>query len=183
MLQPLDVAYFRPLKASWKRVLEEWKLKTVFPRMLKTPVEVLGNREMNNILAGFKACGLVPFNPDAVIAKVKRKEPTTPEAGNKAETSMTVVLLDYLHLLKTGADNVPKRGKRLSIAAGKSIGSEDLEEENQRSCKQSRTRKRQTSDSEDEEGADDLETLEVEEQNINIGDYEIGEFRCANQHF
>lgn len=66
-------------------VLEEWKLKnrgilpkTVFPRMLKSAVGGLGDREINNILAGFKACGLVPFNPDAVLAKIARKEPTTP---------------------------------------------------------------------------------------------------------
>lgn len=173
MLQPLDVAYFRPLKASWKRVLEEWKLKnrgvlpkTVFPRMLKTAVEGLGNREMNNILAGFKACGLVPFNPDAVLAKIKRKEPATQEAGNNSETSMTSALVDYLHQLKTGPSDAPKRGKRLNIAAGKSIGTEDLEEENLRSCKQSKTRMRQISDSDEE---DDLQTLETED------DYEIGE--------
>uniref|UniRef100_A0A1Y1K537 DDE-1 domain-containing protein n=2 Tax=Photinus pyralis TaxID=7054 RepID=A0A1Y1K537_PHOPY len=179
MLQPLDVAYFRPLKASWKRVLEEWKLKnrgvlpkTVFPRMLKSAVEGLGEREMNNILAGFKACGLVPFNPDAVLAKIARKEPTTPEERNRAETSMTSALVDYLHQLKTGPSDAPKRGKRLNIAAGKSIGTKDLEEENPRSCKQSKTRKRQISDSEDE---NDLQTLEVEEQSVNIDDYEIGE--------
>lgn len=179
MLQPLDVAYFRPLKASWKRALEEWKLKnrgvlpkTIFPRMLKTTVEGLGDREMNNILAGFRACGLVPFNPDAVLAKIKRKEPTTPEEGNVAETSMTAVLVDYLHELKTGPNDAPKQGKRLNIAAGKSIGTEDLEKENQSSCKQPKTRKRQISDSEEE---DDLQTLEAEEQHINTNDYEIGE--------
>lgn len=179
MLQPLDVAYFRPLKASWKRALEEWKLKnrgvlpkTIFPRMLKTTVEALGDREMNNILAGFRACGLVPFNPDAVLAKIKRKEPITPEEGNAAETSMTAVLVDYLHELKTGPNDAPKRGKRLNIAAGKSIGTEDLEKENQSNCKQPKARTRQISDSEEE---DDLQTLEAEEPHINTNDYESGE--------
>lgn len=90
MLQPLDGAYFFLLKASWKRTLEELTLKNkevlskgVFPSMLKTEVEVLGDLEMNNILAGFKACGLVSLNHDAVLAKIKRKESTTPKARNK----------------------------------------------------------------------------------------------------
>lgn len=60
----------------------------------------------------------------------------------------------------------------MNIASDKSKGTEDLEEENERSCKQSKTRERQISDSEDE---DELQTLEAEEQNINTDDYEIGE--------
>ncbi|KAJ8913064.1 hypothetical protein NQ315_006565 [Exocentrus adspersus] len=76
MLQPLDVAYFRPLKGAWRKTLEEWKLKnkgvipkTVFPTLLKKAVESLGDREGDNARAGFKACGIVPFNPEVVLKK------------------------------------------------------------------------------------------------------------------
>jgi len=46
LTQPLDVAFFRPLKILWRKILEEWKQtasgskaasvpKDVFPRLLK----------------------------------------------------------------------------------------------------------------------------------------------------
>lgn len=49
--------------------------KTVFqfPRLFKTTVEDLGIRENNNILAGFRACDLVLFNPQAVLGSIVRK--------------------------------------------------------------------------------------------------------------
>lgn len=186
MLQPLDVAYFRPLKASWKRTLEEWKLKnrgvlpkTLFPRMLKTAVDGLGDRENNNILAGFKACGLVPFNPDAVLKKITRKEPDTRQ---QEQTSMNETFIDYLHHLKTGPTDVPKRGKRLDIAAGKSVGTEDLTQTNGKSCNRPKRRKKQTSDSEPE----DVETLEVEEEmeekNFHKDDHELGESSAQKEN-
>ncbi|KAG5878381.1 hypothetical protein JTB14_020617 [Gonioctena quinquepunctata] len=55
LLQPLDVAYFRPLKAAWKKVLETWKLrnrgvlpKTLFSKLLKEAVESVGLKSQAN---------------------------------------------------------------------------------------------------------------------------------------
>lgn len=45
LTQPLDVAFFRPLKIHWRKILEDWKVgegkeeisipKDKFPRLLK----------------------------------------------------------------------------------------------------------------------------------------------------
>ncbi|KAJ8917940.1 hypothetical protein NQ315_002635 [Exocentrus adspersus] len=174
MLQPLDVAYFRPLKGAWRKTLEEWKLKnkgvipkTVFPTLLKKAVESLGDREGDNARAGFKACGIVPFNPEVVLKKIKTVD-------NASESSMTQVLVEHLHQLKTGPNEAPKRGKKVSIAAGKSITSADFNQGKEN--KRPKGRKRQISISDEDEEFIDLEALETEQENLEINedDYEIG---------
>lgn len=79
-------------------------------------------------------------------------------------TTMTAVLVDYSYQLRIGSNDASKRGKRLRRTVGKSISTDDLEEQ---SFKQLKMR---ISDSEEEE-----DLLEVEEQSINTDDYEIGE--------
>lgn len=64
------------------------------------------------------------------------------QAGNEKETSMTAVLVDDLHQLRIVPNDAEMRGKRLRITVGKSIGTDDLEEESQTSCKQLKMRKR-----------------------------------------
>ncbi|KAG5876799.1 hypothetical protein JTB14_014129 [Gonioctena quinquepunctata] len=124
LLQPLDVAYFRPLKAAWKKVLETWKLrnrgvlpKTSFPKLLKKAVESVGLKSQANSIAGFKACGIVPFNPDAVLKKIPRKA-----VDETLETSWKGALVDHLEQLRTGPTKTVKRGKKLNVPPGKSKG-------------------------------------------------------------
>lgn len=87
ILQPLDVGLFHPFKEIWKRVVPQWKIennvmrlrKEQFPSVLKIALEALTN-ESEIVKAAFKACGLVPFNPDAVEYNVlnkskKKKDP------------------------------------------------------------------------------------------------------------
>ncbi|CAB3255471.1 unnamed protein product [Arctia plantaginis] len=67
LTQPLDVAFFRPLKMAWRNLLLDWKKtdgrtqaslpKNIFPSLLK---KLMNNIECNvakNILAGFDKCG------------------------------------------------------------------------------------------------------------------------------
>lgn len=71
ILQPLDVAVFKPLKQSWLRAVDDWKmenpnnhLKTEnFAPMLQRSMLALDN---SIIKSGFKACGLYPFDANAV---------------------------------------------------------------------------------------------------------------------
>lgn len=71
VLQPLDVAFFFPLKCGWKSVLKEWKrqqkfevdvqihhIPTVMDRLLKNETFV------KDLINGFRACSLVPFDAD-----------------------------------------------------------------------------------------------------------------------
>lgn len=72
LLQPLDVAVFKPLKVAWKKTTRDWRAlnfcrkieKKEFATLLKKAIEsfdlVLCTK------SGFKACGLFPFNADAI---------------------------------------------------------------------------------------------------------------------
>lgn len=72
ILQPADVAVFKPLKEYWKQAVREWQNKnencvvtktnfcTVFADVLEKP------KLPEYIRNGFRKCGLFPFNPDAV---------------------------------------------------------------------------------------------------------------------
>lgn len=63
LTQPLDVAFFRPMKQAWRQLLLKWKktdgrtLSTVpkgcFPKLLNLLIEELKQNSENNIKAGF----------------------------------------------------------------------------------------------------------------------------------
>ena len=69
LAQPLDVAFYGPLKHSWRTVLDEWKTsqkkrsalvsKDAFPGLLRKLYEKIypsGNERSTNLIAGFKKC-------------------------------------------------------------------------------------------------------------------------------
>lgn len=137
MLQPLDVAYFRPLKAAWRNVLEKWKLKnrgvlpkTTFPRLLKETIDIVSVKSETNTLAGFKTCGISPFEPDAVLKKIKHLRTRTAqnheEAGQQVERAWCDTVVELLSEIRTGSGEAPKRGKKLSVPAGKSVSVADF---------------------------------------------------------
>lgn len=87
--QPLDVAFFRALKEAWRYVLRRFKHeysrtsgipKVIFPQLVVQCFEkmntitvnnkVFHNRIAENLKSGFRACGIVPFNPNAVLQKI-----------------------------------------------------------------------------------------------------------------
>ena len=76
ILQPLDVAFFRPLKSHWLALLEKWKIKehynvaslpkNEFPAMLKQLREKMAPNARQNIESGFEASGIYPLAPERV---------------------------------------------------------------------------------------------------------------------
>ena len=74
-LQPLDVAFFGPLKRAWRDQLLTYKrihlnkslLKRHFAGELKKLVATI---KQDTVISGFKATGLVPFDPEAAIARM-----------------------------------------------------------------------------------------------------------------
>jgi len=69
IMQPCDVAIFKPLKASWKSVVGKNKrsgnpiTKTNFVNYFK---EAFNSVQTSSITNGFRKCRLYPFNADAV---------------------------------------------------------------------------------------------------------------------
>lgn len=72
VLQPLDVAFFHPLKVEWRKQVKKYRLendgqnvhRNSFASVLQSTLE---NMDIKTILqSGFRSTGLYPFNPDAI---------------------------------------------------------------------------------------------------------------------
>ena len=161
LLQPLDVAYFAPLKKAWRALLFEWRKSAVgrqyttlpkeqFAGLLKKLIDKLreGNGK-HNLVNGFKACGLYPFNPEEVYAKLPSENTMSPSKA------LDQSLLDTLaHMRGSDAETTPTRPKkkRLDVQPGKSISanvsseSDESEEEMKDDTATDTEEKTQTSD-------------------------------------
>lgn len=70
--QPLDVAVYKSLKTNLSKTVKLgqalrgnlWIAKHHVPRVLKKPFE--DSMSMTNIKAGFRKCGIFPFDPNAI---------------------------------------------------------------------------------------------------------------------
>lgn len=130
LCQPLDVAFFRPMKMAWRKKLLEWKEvhprsgpipKESFPRVLKeTLIEMNGTtgRIEKNLKNGFRATGIVPFDKNEVLKKL----PSTTEANSNVEEAVSDTLVRYLES-KRVVQPPTSRSKRTKIRVepGKSI--------------------------------------------------------------
>ncbi|KAL0818779.1 hypothetical protein ABMA28_008106 [Loxostege sticticalis] len=80
LTQPLDVAFFRPMKIAWREILLKWKKtdgynetcvpKGCFPRLLKLSMETIQDNAVSNLKSGFKKTGIVPFDPTQVLNRI-----------------------------------------------------------------------------------------------------------------
>ncbi|XP_063217115.1 uncharacterized protein LOC134527954 [Bacillus rossius redtenbacheri] len=117
VLQPADVAIFRPLKAGWRNVVYSWKHKTgnkVVTKVVFGPLleAVFTERAtVDTVKSGFRKCGIFPFDPDAVdyskcmSSKSRNCPPVTTRSSNDTiqPASFGVEHLLYLEtLMKKG---------------------------------------------------------------------------------
>lgn len=132
LTQPLDIAFFRPLKSAWRSVLESWKKgpgrketcvpKDVFPRLLVKLLEKIEFKNRENIKAGFRKGGIVPFNPEEVLKMLPAGIEETKE-GNVAFDSSFVKILESL---RYGDTRMPRRNrKKLHVEPGRSVSVPD----------------------------------------------------------
>lgn len=126
LCQPLDVAFFHPLKNAWRVVLTEWKKsnrgvfpKSEFPRLLNETLQKVGANVEKNIKAGFLASGLIPVDRQRVL---KRLPPDASEQNPTADTSWTSTFVTFLDKARnTNTPSRKNRGKKLNIVPGKGI--------------------------------------------------------------
>lgn len=86
ILQPLDVACFGPLKTAYGRLVQDLARRGIFHidkadflamyRQARQTVHL-----EQNIISGFRATGLIPFNPDRVL-DILVKTPTPPSTSH-----------------------------------------------------------------------------------------------------
>ena len=128
-LQPLDAAFFAPLKKIWRELLRKWRItprgrkvgtlpKEDFSMLLNKLMKELLQNSKRNLKSGFRTCGLVPFNPNEVYAKLASENTMSP---SKAIDSS---ILDHLReLLGEDDEEGPSQRKhtRLEVEPGKSV--------------------------------------------------------------
>lgn len=72
ILQPADVSMFKPLKNGWFNEVQRWRRNNLdqklskkhFAPILKTVVDAYIREDV--VKSGFRACGLYPFDPNAI---------------------------------------------------------------------------------------------------------------------
>ena len=143
IMQPLDVAFFAPMKRVWRNILNNWKAapargsstisKDHFPRLLKQLcVAIYGDdsgedilmRQSARLVSGFRKCGLVPFNPEEVLSRLPDYQP--PDVGSNVSTAVVNVLKEMRGVDKPR--NPPQKRRRIAVLPGASIsveGSQD----------------------------------------------------------
>jgi len=128
LLQPLDVCVFRSLKKVWREILEKWRLlsrwkqgipKSQFPSLLQ---QLWSKLSAKNLASGFKACGIYPFNPNAVIKRFPRHLPDCGTQNNVLNDATMRLLQNNLY---GDPSQNTRRGKRKgnskNIVAGKQV--------------------------------------------------------------
>lgn len=120
LTQPLDVAFFKPLKTAWRQVLEQWKktdgrdMKSVpkgcFPRLLKLLVDRISPNSEINIRAGFRKSGLVPLDSTPVLSKLPTQKRSTEDEKDAVDETFVRLLKE----MRFGTMNItePKRKKK-----------------------------------------------------------------------
>lgn len=123
--QPLDVAYFRPLKMKWKETLFAWKMKNRgcipkdrFPYLLKKCIQTLDDGGQN-LISGFQATGIHPFCPTEVMKRMP--DPTSPpDADENSGELWKDSFQAYLNETRKSETIQVKKKKKIDVKAGKS---------------------------------------------------------------
>lgn len=103
LLQPLDVSVFAPLKKHWLKLVKKWRIEHNGLDIQKFDVPaalssiITKDDFENTIKAGFRRCGLYPFDPDAVNYERCIKQ-TNSSNFNEREQSTTESLSKQLSL-------------------------------------------------------------------------------------
>ena len=156
LMQPLDVAFYRPLKGAWRSILDSWKAKQskqtttlskdCFPGLLTKLCDKIckdsntGECRSQNIIAGFRKCGLYPLDskpvlsrlPDAGLDSSSLDESNADEKAilEKKSASVSDSVVEILKRMR-GVDDENqekkrKRRRKVDVEAGKSISYEDF---------------------------------------------------------
>ncbi|KAJ0169683.1 hypothetical protein K1T71_014868 [Dendrolimus kikuchii] len=137
LLQPLDVAFYAPLKKYWRDVLTQWKktdgfkhktlAKNSFPMLLCKLHNKLTEKGSgsSNIIAGFSKSGLYPVNSERPKSRLPQTNSISEEIIQNAAFTAVKEILQEIRNPPTTLEQ-PKRKKKCNVPPGKSITAEDL---------------------------------------------------------
>lgn len=134
LTQPLDIAFFRPMKIAWRNILLKWKKtdgrnqasvpKGCFPRLLKQLINDLSENVESNLKAGFRKAGIIPVDRDQVLSRLPNDDNEDPD---KSRYAVDKSVLDILKEMRYGTINIKDktRKRKLNAESGKSLGNID----------------------------------------------------------
>lgn len=135
LTQPLDVAFFAPMKRLWRSILRKWKEskssakfqtipKDIFPGLLNELMKGLKENQTQNLVSGFSKCGIYPINKQKLLERLPRTV-TDEEVSYVGEAFLEQ--LDKNRKDYVNPSNLPrKKRKKIDISAGKSISVMDV---------------------------------------------------------
>ncbi|CAK1600329.1 unnamed protein product [Parnassius mnemosyne] len=136
LLQPLDVAFFAPLKTYWRDVLTHWKLmeerkhKTLVKNSFHKLLGQLKNKLVKrgavsrNLEAGFSKSGLYPINPELPKSRLPQRTNVTDQQINN--TTLLVVTEILQEIRNPLAPAQIRRKRKCDVQPGKSMTAADL---------------------------------------------------------
>ena len=140
LTQPLDVSFFRPLKLKWRSILTDWKLsklgrkgsavaKDKFPTLLAEVTLAMKATQVETLKSGFRACGIVPLDRNAVLSKIPNTNLATDEDGRDVDQRVSESVITVLQTLRYNGENPPKKKeqkKKISVEPGQSVTMADI---------------------------------------------------------
>lgn len=138
ILQPLDVAFYAPLKHYWRIILTEWKEnegrrikilnKDAFPSLFGKLLKALTENDTGkkNIISGFNKCGLYPIDVNRPVQRIPTVNTTDGHKIKENVSSVVIEMLSDMRNRNNAAEGQKTRRKRVNVSPGKSIGVEDL---------------------------------------------------------
>lgn len=189
LTQPLDIAYFRPLKMKWKLALTAWKeseqgrktqclAKDQFPALLKKTMDELEPTIAQNLKSGFRKAGIYPINKHEILNRLPIQDRTNVNVSLIGE-----VFLDRLKEkrmeLSTPKNN---RRKKLAVPPGQSINPDAIESSCEQVPKPSRKRGRpkQTADSSDSSSSNEDDNFSIASSGNSLESFGSLEDRMIN---
>ncbi|XP_069679968.1 tigger transposable element-derived protein 2-like [Periplaneta americana] len=143
LMQPLDVAFFRPLKGHWRKTLAQWREesgingnlpKDVFPSLLKATLSAIEASSPANLISGFRATGIHSLNMYEVIRKLPECQFQNGE-DNEFSMKLNDSVLAMLQVRRRKTATTTRR-RKVAIQPGKSICIEDFTERTEPSTNQ-----------------------------------------------
>lgn len=146
LTQPLDVAFFAPLKKAWREILTKWKLgpgryfssvpKDKFPRLLNNLLKKIETNASSNTRSGFKKCGIIPVNKEEVLNML----PSEPiQSETRAITERELIDKTFIDVLKAmryedAASAKTKKKTKLKVLPGQSVTIDSSESSETSEC-------------------------------------------------
>ena len=133
LCQPLDVSFFRPVKAKWRSILAEYKTakgkkrqtiqRDQFPNLLKELLDSLEPIRESNLPAGFRITGIFLLDREPVLSRLPREieDETKNESINKFVSEMFDNHLQQLRCGGTRDPAPPRKKRRPDVEPGKNV--------------------------------------------------------------